>query len=376
MKKKEDHKEDARGKTTASKIGRGIQDAAGLALFTGACVGAGALAGAAGHFYKKALVPQKQDPSYDPDPALKDYEEGRRWAETHPLREEVYLRADDGLQLHAAFIPAIRFSAGAAEKRPAGDAAQTAAENKSGSSGDHEESTQAGTEQEEHRYAVCVHGWGGISDGMGLYARVYRDRLGMHVLLPDLRGFGRSDGDYVGMGYDDSRDLLRWIDWIIERDPAAQIVLHGISMGAAAVLMTTGYTLPAQVAAAVSDSSYTSAEAVLKAVYRSSGGAVFPAPVMYEAVRGIALLRAGYDLAKASPVRAVSRSRTPTLFIHGQADTLVSPGMMPALYKAAACRKAFLWIPEAFHAQAVVVDPETYWGRVEKFLHAQGISIE
>jgi hypothetical protein len=46
------------------------------------------------------------------------------------------------------------------------------------------------------------------------------------------------------MGYDDSRDILRWIDWILEKDPAARIILHGISMGAATVLMTTGYNLP------------------------------------------------------------------------------------------------------------------------------------
>jgi fermentation-respiration switch protein FrsA (DUF1100 family) len=96
----------------------------------------------------------------------------------------------------------------------------------------------------EHRFAVCVHGFADSSDGMGLYAAVYYDRYGMNVLLPDLRGHGRSDGDYVGMGYDDSRDILRWIDWILEKDPAAQIVLHGVSLGAAAVLMTTGYSLP------------------------------------------------------------------------------------------------------------------------------------
>lgn len=322
-----------------SRIGRGLRDAAGLILFTGACAGTGALIGAAGHFYKFALTPKKRDPRHDAEPLEKDYVAGSRWMKSHPLREDVYIRADDGLHLHGNYIPA--------------DEKETA----------------------EHRFAVCVHGYACESDIMGLYASVYHDRYGMNVLLPDLRGHGRSDGDYVGMGYDDSRDLLRWIDWILEKDPSATIILHGISMGAATVLMTTGLSLPGQVAAAISDSAYTSAMEVLSSVYSSLDEAVIPAPVMLEAVRAVALVRAGYDIAKAAPVQAVAASRTPTLFIHGQADTFVPPRMMPALYKAASCTKAFLWIPEAAHVQSVVIDPETYWARVERFLHAQDIPL-
>lgn len=315
----------------------GIKDAAEMVLFTGGCAGAGALIGAANFFYKFSMTPKKHDVRLDADPMEKDYVAGRRWMKGHPMREDVYIRADDGLQLHGNFIPA-----------------------------------EAG---EEHRFAVCVHGYADASDSMGVYARAYRDRYGMHVLLPDLRGHGRSDGDYVGMGYDESRDLLRWIDWILERDPAAQIVLHGISMGAATVLQTTGHDLPAQVRAAVSDAAYTSAEEVFEEVYRKQKGAVVPAPVMLEAVRAVALVRAGYDIRKASPIEAVSRSHTPTLFIHGQADDFVPSWMMPDLYRAASCPKSFLWIPEAGHVKSVVVDPEAYWARVERFLRAQELSL-
>ena len=154
-----------------------------------------------------------------------------------------------------------------------------------------------------------------------------------------------------------------------------RIILHGISMGAATVLMTTGYNLPKQVVAAVSDSSYTSAVDVLTFAYKKEDAAVVPAPVMLEALRAIALVQAGYDIRKAAPIQAVAHSKTPTLFIHGQADGLVPPRMMPALYKAASCEKAFLWIPEADHVQSVNVDPETYWARVERFLHAHEIPL-
>ena len=95
--------------------------------------------------------------------------------------------------------------------------------------------------------------------------------------------------------------------------------------------------------------------------------------VMLESIRAAVLVRAGYDICKVSPVGAVAHSKTPTLFIHGQADQRVPQEMMPRLYKATSCTRSFLWIPDAEHVQAVNVDPETYWARVERFIHAQGM---
>ena len=79
----------------------------------------------------------------------------------------------------------------------------------------------------------------------------YYGRQGYHVLMPDLRGCGESGGDFIGMGWPDRLDMLQWINWIIQRDPEAQIVLHGISMGGATVMMTAGESLPPQVKAIV-----------------------------------------------------------------------------------------------------------------------------
>ena len=336
-KKKTRREEDKADQGVIRSVGNGLKSAMDLAVFTGLCAGAGALAGAAAHFYKYAMTPKKHDPRIDKDPLQKDYVAGRRWVKEHPLREDVYIRSDDALQLHANFIPA--------------------------------------QDRNVQWYAVCVHGYADTSVSMGLYARVYSEQYGMNVLLPDLRGHGLSDGNYVGMGYDDRRDLLRWIDWILERDADARIILHGISMGAATILMTTGEKIPAQVVAAISDASYTSAMDIFSAVYKKEKDAVVPSPILLEALRGVTLIRAGYDIAKASPVEAVARSSTPTLFIHGQADRFVPSEMMPVLFKAAACPKAFLWIPEATHVMSVCVDPETYWSKVERFLHARGMPL-
>lgn len=71
----------------------------------------------------------------------------------------------------------------------------------------------------------------------------YRRRTDMRSSATDTpaaRGHELSEGRYIGMGWLDRRDLMRWISLIVQADPHARIVLHGVSMGATEVMMTTG----------------------------------------------------------------------------------------------------------------------------------------
>lgn len=93
-----------------------------------------------------------------------------------------------------------------------------------------------------------------------------------------------------------------------------------------------------------------------------------PAGVMFSALRKTVLRRAGFDLRDVSPIEAVRRSRTPTLFIHGVDDKFVPASMMGKLYQTARCPKNFLWMPGAGHAAAVGTDQNMYWASVSGFL--------
>lgn len=226
---------------------------------------------------------------------------------------------------------------------------------------------------ESHRWAVCMHGYRDCHEAMGAMGKHYADR-GWNVLLPDHRGHGNSQGNYVGWGYDERLDLITWINYIIRRDPEAEIVIHGVSMGAAAVLMATGGPLPEQVKAAIADCSYTNVEQVMKHTMdrhvRKSLNipTAVPFSALFSSLRKITLRRAGYDLRDAAPIDAVTHSKTPTLFIHGVCDEVVPPAMMGKLYQAARCPKQFLWVQDAGHAEAVGADPELYWNTAHNFL--------
>lgn len=166
---------------------------------------------------------------------------------------------------------------------------------------------------------------------------------------------------------------MGWVNWIVRKDPDAEILLHGVSMGAASVLLATGGALPRQVKAAISDCSYTSIEAEMRhmmAAIKEELPTKLPIPsgLMFSRLRKTALRRARFDIRDAAPVEAVANSKTPTLFIHGVDDNFVPASMMGTLYQAARCPKSFLWMPGAGHAASVGANEALYWTAVSTFL--------
>lgn len=219
--------------------------------------------------------------------------------------------------------------------------------------------------QMSHQWVILVHGYGCNQTYMWNMARAYL-RNGYQVLTPDLRASGQSEGLYITMGARESDDLALWAAQIAREDPEARIVLHGVSMGAAAVLLASAQTLPPQVAALVEDSGYTTAYAMFASQMQSLFN--LPASPLLDCANYMAQKRTGVKFTEASPLAAVRRTHLPTLFIHGAEDRMVPPAMMQELYNASAAPvKEELVISKAGHAMAYVVDPNTYFTKVFAF---------
>lgn len=216
-----------------------------------------------------------------------------------------------------------------------------------------------------HDYVVLVHGYKRDQADMYAYGYQYFAK-GYNVLTMDLRAQGESEGEYIGMGWLDRLDLLKWIGLIIDRDDQARIVLHGVSMGAAAVMMAEGEDLPAQVKAVVEDCGYTDVWSIFSQEMRYRFG-LREFPVLY-AANLCSKFRNGYSFREASCIAALKKSQTPTLFIHGDADDFVPFDMLDQLYNAAACEKERYAVPGAGHAEAKNYNIETYFNTVFQFL--------
>ena len=224
--------------------------------------------------------------------------------------------------------------------------------------------------ESSHRWVILLHGYKRTRERVRNYARFYAEQ-GFNILMPDLRGQGKSEGAFIGMGWLDRFDIMKWTECIVSMDPNAEIVLHGTSMGAAAALMTSGEALCANVKAVVADSSYTSVWEQFANVTKSYTG-LPEFPLMYTASLTAKLL-AGYSYREASALEQVKKSPLPILFIQGTGDTFVEPEMAERLFAAHPNGKLLL-IEDAAHGQAMYYAPDTYFDAVfafiEKYLDA------
>ena len=95
---------------------------------------------------------------------------------------------------------------------------------------------------------IAIHGYHSYNlREYAYYLKFYHD-LGFHILLPDNRAHGNSEGEYIGFGWLDRLDCISWINKVKDHfQKDLQIVLHGISMGGATVLMASGEELPSDV---------------------------------------------------------------------------------------------------------------------------------
>lgn len=218
------------------------------------------------------------------------------------------------------------------------------------------------------KYAVVCHGYSSKATDMSYFAKCLYD-MGFSVLAVDARAHGKSGGNLIGMGYLEKRDIILWINEIMKTDPDAEFILYGLSMGAATVLFTSGESdLPSSVKAVISDCAFSS-------VYEEIGSAIrysvpfIPNFPLVDSGSVVCEMKGGYSFRDASCTEAVKRSHTPTLFIHGSADTYVPFYMLDILYSNAACPKEKLVIDGAAHAQSASVNPDLYWSTIDNFLN-------
>lgn len=215
--------------------------------------------------------------------------------------------------------------------------------------------------------ALVVHGYKNCAMHMLHIAYMYHHDLGYNVLLPDLFAHGASEGDHIRMGWLDRLDVLRWAAVADSTfGPRTQMVVHGISMGAATTMMVSGEDLPPFIRAFVEDCGYTSAWDEFEGEQKVRYG--LPAfPVLYVA-SGLCRLLHGWSFGQASALEQVRKCELPMLFIHGDADDFVPTWMVHPLYEAKPGRKALWLAPGSAHAKAYADHPEAYTDQVRRFL--------
>nr|WP_249226074.1 alpha/beta hydrolase [Oceanobacillus jordanicus] len=219
-----------------------------------------------------------------------------------------------------------------------------------------------------NKTVVLAHGYLGNARDMGLYGQYYYEELGYNIFTADMRGHGNSGGDYIGFGWHDRLDYLDWMDKIIEKTgDDTEIVMHGVSMGAATVLMASGEKdLQPNVKAVVADSPYTSVYDMFD--YQLERMFHLPAFPILPSTSVVTKMKAGYSLSEASALDQVKKAEVPILYIHGNADTFVPTKMTEELLENTKSEAEMITFDGAGHGEAFVTQEDRYVSKLNEFL--------
>ena len=193
--------------------------------------------------------------------------------------------------------------------------------------------------------------------------------MGYNAILVDERGHARSRGRTITFGVKERRDVASWVAYVAGRfGKETPIFLHGISMGAATVLMASDMDLPGNVRGILADCPYSSPEEI---IIRTAKSIRFPTRFIKPFLRASAFLFGHFRLRETDAVRAVANTRCPILIIHGEDDRFVPAEMSERIAAANPEMVRRITFPNAAHGISYVLDTERYRRETAAFLRAQ-----
>ena len=249
-----------------------------------------------------------------------------RWLKEHNA-QDVYIKSNDGLQLHGYWIPADQ---------------------------------PRGTVLMAHGYRSTM-----LIDFHLAFELFHR--LGMNILVPEQRTHGQSGGKYITFGVKESRDMYNWLEFHDKKLGKSPIVLYGISMGASTMLYLADKILPGDVRGIIADCGFTSPAQIISSVYRRV--IRLPARISLWMTSLLAKIFAGFGLWEKDTRKILKESRYPVLLIHGGNDGFVPCEMTKQAFAVCKEPKKLLIVENADHGLSFVVDGMAYTAAIMDFLN-------
>lgn len=212
---------------------------------------------------------------------------------------------------------------------------------------------------------ILFHGYKGTAerDLCGSLERCFA--LGRSALLVDQRGSGESEGNVISFGINECRDCAAWVREVVDCFGSdVEIVIGGVSMGAATVIMASALPMPPNVRYAVADCGYTTPREIIR---KTVAEMRLPVGIVYPFIRLGARLFGGFSIESNSPAEAVKKSRIPIIFLHGERDGFVPCRMSRELYGDCVSQKKLVIIKNADHGLAYLADRHKYLDSLREF---------
>ena len=149
----------------------------------------------------------------------------------------------------------------------------------------------------------------------------------------DFCGCGKSEGDYISLGYYEKEDVKCVIDYLLKSKKVSKIGLWGRSMGAVTAIMYASEH-PSEVSALVLDSGFYSLNLLIHELVNSRINLPnFIFEHILKTVKETVKEKAGFNLDEIEPYLYAKKCNVPAFFCHGKDDNFVFPHHCTDLYK-------------------------------------------
>ncbi|MDO4510990.1 MAG: alpha/beta hydrolase [Bacteroidales bacterium] len=214
--------------------------------------------------------------------------------------------------------------------------------------------TYVAARQPSRRVAMLIHGYKDCNTMMMHVGYIYY-HLGYNLFLPDLYAHGKSEGSHIRMGWLDRLDVMQWMRIANEKFRAdsvsTQMVVHGISMGAATTMCVAGEKQPPYVKCYVADCGYTSVRDEFSRQLKDQFG--LPSFPLLDIASAMCQWKYGWNFEEASPLEQVKKATLPILVIHGDSDDFVPTSMAQPIYDAIPTAKRLYIAKGSAHARSL-----------------------
>ena len=256
----------------------------------------------------------------------KEYNESKEWCFAQKM-QDCYIRSTDGLKLHGFYLPA----------------------------------------ENAKRFVILSHGYRGSRFGTMSFMAKYLHEHQCNLLFMEQRCCGDSEGKYITFGAMEQWDVQQWAIYVSERNKEKlPVYLYGQSMGASAVLMASGHTLPPEVKGLIADCGFHSMEGQMQDM--AANWFHLPhIPLLLMEMDWFCSLLAGFHMKDADTTEAMKKNTRPVLFFHGEKDTYVYPHNSFQNYMLCKAPKKLVIVPGARHLCSAYADPALYQNTMMQF---------
>lgn len=263
------------------------------------------------------------------------YPELEQWFDsltTHQLLRDTFIVADDGLKRHAFILQHDSLATGS---------------------------------------TVMVHGYTDNCVDMMRYYYMHYEVLHRNVIVPELYAHGKSEGEDIRFGWLDRLDCSQiWLPLAHQLWPSLTLVQHGLSMGGATTMMTSGEVFPDSlgIIGFIDDCGYTDTYSLFKVKMKDEFN--LPSFPILNVADLISSFKYGWKPSTSSATAQLAKCQLPVFFIHGENDDYVPTSMVNECYDAKTTGYRELWIaPGSKHAQSIHDHWDKYCARCRSFIN-------